>query len=222
VPGYGAVGGVPIATAWSSRDLKREHWRPPACLDWQGESKLVVALAARFRSSLTLDQLAEQITSVSRYNSVYYWAVTRQEWRPLAAEAWVTDGPDTSVRRADPLASALVPSRGFYYVEQGSVVGRVVYRVRVLQHTSDRLVLQTDNVTPISAVTTLFEPGGLSIASFLRREGDAWSLYGITRAGAQASPLAVTSSSPYLNRMDAMRRLLSGIKTDQDPPLAPL
>jgi len=222
VPAYGAVDGPPIATVWSSRDLQREHWQPPACLDWQGESKLVVALAARFRSTLTLDQLAERMTSVSRYNSVYYWAVTRQEWRPLAAEAWVTDGPDASARRSDPSAFALVPDRGFYYAEQGSMAGRVVYRVRVLQHTSDRLVLLTDNVTPISAVTTLFEPRGLSIASFLMRQGDAWSLYGITRAGPQASSLAVTFPSPYLNRMEAMRRLLAGIKTDLEPPLAPL
>jgi hypothetical protein len=115
-----------------------------------------------------------------------------------------------------------VPGRGFYYVEQGGIVGRVTYRVRVLQHTSDRLVLQTENVTPITAMATLFEPGGLRVASFLTRQGDAWGLYGIVRAGAQTSTLAVSSSSPYLNRLDAVRRLLAGIKTDQEPPLAPL
>jgi uncharacterized protein DUF6675 len=222
VPAYGGVDGAPVTAAWSSRDLQRERWQPPSCLDWQGESRLVVALAARFRSPFTLDQLAERITSVSKYNSVYYWAVTRQQWQPLAVEAWVTDGPDASMRRSDPPASALVPGRAFYYAEQGSMVGRIVYRVRTLEHTTDRLVLETENVTPITAVATLFEPGGLRIASFLTRQGDAWSLYGITRAGAQASSLAVTSSSPYLNRLDAMRRVLAGIKTDQEPPLAPL
>src|SRR5262249_6803363 len=132
VPGYGAIDGAPVVAVWSSQDLQRERWQPPLCLDWQGESRLVVALAARFRSSLTFDQLLERLTSVSKYNSIYYWAVTRREWQPLAVEAWITDGPDGSARWADPPPSVLNPGSEFYYAERGTMAGRVVYRLRVL------------------------------------------------------------------------------------------
>ena len=186
------------------------------------KSRLVVALAARFRSPLTLEELAQRITSVSKHSSVYYWVVTHQEWRPLVMEAWATDGPDGAARLPDPPPSALVPGREIYYAEQGGMAGRVVYRLRILQRTSDRLTLQTENVTPIKAVTTLFEPNGLKIVSFLTRQRDVWSLYEIACAGPQASSLAAISSSPYLNRLDAIRRHLAGLKTDQEPPLAPL
>ena len=94
--------------------------------------------------------------------------------------------------------------------------------MRVLAHTDTRLVLVTENVTPIKAMVTLFEPGALQVASFLERTGpDRWQLYEITRAGAASSSFAGNASA-YLNRLEAMRRYLADVPTDRDPPLAPL
>jgi len=223
VPGFGAPDGPPIAAAWSRADLQRAGWRPPACLGWQGDSRLVVALAARFRSPLSLDALAERLAAVSRHPSIHMWSITRQEWRPLALDAWALDGPASKVRRPDPPGEALQPGRDLYYVEDTDVGGRTVYRLHVVEHTADRLVLATENVTPIrAAIITLFEPGALQAATILSRDGpDSWSLYEISRAGADSSSFVAGYQSSYLNRLEAMRRHLIGLPTDHEPPIAP-
>lgn len=222
VPNYGPVDGPPVAGAWNASALRRENWHPPECLGWQGETRLVAALASRFRSPRSLDELAARLTAVSHHSSIRFWAVTRQDWRPLVVDAWAVDDLNGTERRPDPPPSALVPGRDFHYVEQPDIGGRATYRLRVLAHTDTRLVLATENVTPIRALVTMFEPGALQMASFLERAGpDQWRLYEITRAGAASSSLAGNSSA-YLNRLEAMRRHLADLPTDRDPPLAPL
>ena len=72
--------------AWSHADLRRVGWQPAPCLGWSGDSRLVVALAARFHSSLSLDALAARLVAVSRHPEIRVWAVTRQEWRPMALD----------------------------------------------------------------------------------------------------------------------------------------
>ncbi len=222
VPNYGAVDGPPVTGSWSASTLRREGWRLPECMGWQGETRLVAALAARFRSPRTLDELASRLTAVSHHSSIRFWAVTRQDWRPLVVDAWALDGPDGRERRPDPPPAALVAGRDLHYLEQPDIGGPAVYRLRVLAHTDTRLVLATENVTPIKALVTMFEPGALQVASFLERAGpDVWQLYEITRAGAASSSLAGNASA-YLNRLEAMRRYLADLPTDRDPPLAPL
>jgi hypothetical protein len=223
VPGFGALDGPPAAGAWSQADLRRAGWRPPPCLGWQGDSRLVVALAARFRSPLSLDALAARLVAVSRHPSIRVWAVTRQEWRPLALDAWALEGPADKVRRPDPSGDALLVGRDFYYAENTDVGGRTVYRLHVVEHTAERIVLTTENVTAIrAAIVTLFEPGALQVATILSRDGpDMWSLYEISRAGADSSSFVAGYQSSYLNRLEAMRRHLAGLPTDRDPPIAP-
>jgi hypothetical protein len=223
VPAFGALDGPPSAAAWSRSDLSRAGWQPPACLGWRGDSRLVVALAARFHSPLSLDDLAARVVAVSRHPSIRVWAVTRQEWRPLAIDAWALDDPADKYRRPDPTGAALVAGRDIYYAENTDVAGRTLYRLHVVEHTADRIVLTTENVTPIrAAVLTLFEPGALQAATVLTRDGaDSWSFYEISRAGADSSSFVSGYQSSYLNRLEAMRRHVVGLPTDRDPPIAP-
>jgi hypothetical protein len=182
-----------------------------------------VALAARFHSPLSLDALAARLVAVSHHPSIRSWSVTRQEWRPLALDAWALEGPADKVRRPDPSGDALLAGRDFYYAENTDVGGRTVYRLHVVEHTADRIVLTTENVTAIrAAIVTLFEPGALQAATILSRDGpDTWSLYEISRAGAASSAFVAGYQSSYLNRLEAMRRHLAGLPTDRDPPIAP-
>jgi hypothetical protein len=113
VPAYGPIDGPPAAGAWGAADLRRERWLPPACLGWQGDSRLVVALAARFHSPLSLDALAGRLTAVSGHASIKYWTVTHQQWRPLAIESSIVDGPGGKVRLSDPPRGAVVAGRDF-------------------------------------------------------------------------------------------------------------
>ena len=222
-PGYGLVDAMPAAGAWRDTDLRREGWQPPACLGWQGDSRLIVALATRIHSPLSLDAMAERLTMASGHSSIRYWAASLQEWLPLVTDARVVGGPDGKARLSDPTRQALVPGRDFYYSEVMEVIGRVVFRVRVLERTEDRLVLATENVTPIRvAIVTLFEPGALQVVWFLNHEEpDTWSLYEIVRASAASNSLVAGYPSSYLNRLDAVRRYLAGLRTDRDPPIAP-
>ncbi len=222
-PPYGELDGKPLVAAWHNKDLQKLGWKPPACLGWQSDSRVVAALAARFHAASSLDQVAQPLADVSHYAAIKFWAITRHEWRPMALSAWAVAGPDAKLRVSDPPVSALQAGRDFFYAEDAEMAGRAVYRTRVLEHTADRLVLETENVTPISiAVVTLFEPGALQVATFLQRiDADTWDLYEITRASAQSSSMVSGYQSSYLNRLEAVRRLLAGLPTDRDPPVAP-
>jgi len=98
-------------------------------------------------------------------------------------------GRGTTSVGADPAGEALVAGRGFYYVERTDVGGRTLYRLHVVEHTPQRIVLSTENVTAIrAALVTLFEPGALQMATVLSNDGpSAWSFYEISRAGADSS-----------------------------------
>jgi hypothetical protein len=222
-PGFGAPDGPPVVAAWSNADLRRAGWRPSLCLGWRGDSRLVVALASRFHSPLSLEALASRLIAVSRHREIRVWAVTRQEWRPLALDAWALDGPADKMRRPDPAGDTLVAGRDLYYAENTDVGGLTVYRLHVVERSANRIVLTTENVTAIrAAIVTLFEPGALQAATVLTRDGpDSWSLYEISRAGAESSSFVAGYQSSYLNRLEAVRRYLAGIPTDRDPPIAP-
>jgi hypothetical protein len=223
VPNFGALDGPPTVAAWSHADLHRLGWQPASCLGWRGDSRLVVALAARFHSPLSLDTLAARLVAVSQHREIRVWAVTRQEWRPLALDSWALDGPGDRMRRPDPSGDTLTAGRDFYYAENTDVGGRTIYRLHVVEHTAERIVLTTENVTAIrAAIITLFEPGALQAATVLTRDGpDNWSFYEISRAGADSSSFVAGYQSAYLNRLEAVRRHLAGLPTDRDPPIAP-
>ena len=53
MPAYGTIDGPPAFGLWNHTELSRDGWRPQACLRWQGDSRLVAALAAHFHSSLS-------------------------------------------------------------------------------------------------------------------------------------------------------------------------
>jgi hypothetical protein len=208
-PAYAAEGLAPESGVWLAADLRRDGWSPPACLGWSGDSRLVAALAGTFRSTLTLDQLVARMTDVSVYPSVNYWSVSHQAWRPIALEAQPVARPAGAV------------AGDIYYVERGDLSGTSTYRLGVVERTSDRAVIVSQNVSPIRiAIVTAFEPGALQLAIFVERAGpDLWHLYALSRVGTDSSSLVASSPSSYLNRLDAFRRYLAGTPTSQEPPL---
>lgn len=219
-PAYAPMGGPPNFGSWHARDLT--NWQPATCLGWYGDTRLAVAEAARFRSAVPVADLAYRLGAVSRFPSIKFWAITRQQWQPLAEDAFVVDWPQsTKVRRPDPPPEALTPGHDYYYAEDTDVSGRAIYRMRVLARTENRLVMATENVTPISlAVFTLFPPNALQIVTFLDRDGDGWAFYAMTRAASDSNSMVASYQSAYLNRLEAMRRVLAGLPTDRDPPIA--
>jgi hypothetical protein len=170
---------------------------------------LVAAVAGTFRSTLSLDQLVERMTSVSAYPTIKYWSVSGQQWRPIALEVNPTPSPVGAA------------AGDTYYVERGDT-GTSTHLLRVTQRTPDRAVIVSQNVTAIHvSIITAFEPGALQLAIFIERAGpDLWRLYEITRVSSASSSLVTSSPGSYLNRLMAFQRYLAGTQTDAEPPLA--
>lgn len=222
-PAYAASDRPPATAVWTEAGLRQIGWRPPACLNWAaGHSRLVAALAGDFRTSGSLDDLLGRLGAFSGYKSIRYWSATQQHWHELVSDAGRIEGPDGRSIRPDLTAADFAPGRTFHYFEVNRS-GRTVYRLTVLERTPERVVLATENVTPIRiAILTAFDPGALQSVMFLDKRGPGlWSYYQMIRAGAGASAIALGRDASYVNRLAALYRYVAGMPTDREPPAAP-
>jgi uncharacterized protein DUF6675 len=217
-PPFGNLDGPPQWRIWSADELRAERWQPAGCLGWSGDTRLVAAVASRFRSR---DDVFQRLVNVAAWPSIRYWSVSRQSWQPLALSiSAVTGAPGAS---AAVVAASLAPGGTYQFTERDEHGGDIVYSLRVLQHDAAHLTVATENVTPIRiAIVTAFPPGALQTVTFLERAGaDQWNTYQITRVGADASSLVLGYPGSFLNRLEAVRRYLASQPPDQLPPLAP-
>ncbi|MGQ0582447.1 MAG: DUF6675 family protein [Reyranella sp.] len=220
-PPYPSAGQAPNAAVWDEPDLKRLSWRPPGCLRWDNvRTRLVAALAGQFQSPRTLDEHAARLGQVSALPAVRYWSVTKAQWMPLVSGAGLLDGPEGEAI-PDPAPAELKTGSAFHYFETGRA-GRTVHRLSVYERSADRIVVATENVTPIRlAILTAFEPEALQSVTFIERRGAGlWGYYQTIRATEGANTLALGKDASYLNRLAALYRHTAGIPTDQEPPLA--
>ncbi|HYC66390.1 MAG TPA: DUF6675 family protein [Reyranellaceae bacterium] len=220
LPAHGAAGGKPAIVVRAAADLRQAGWQPPACLAWSGDSRLIVALAGELRSGLSMDQLLMRLGAISAYPTIKYWSVGRQQWRPLALEAAVTDGPAGRETRPDLAPEEFIAGRDHYYFERGAETGRSVHRLRLRERSPDRAVVSIDNQSPIRVNGfTAFEPGALQSVIFLERRGlGLWSFYEITRAGEASSSLVARREGSFVSRLIAFYRYMAGMPTDLEPP----
>jgi hypothetical protein len=112
----------------------------------------------------------------------------------------------------------------YSYQDDTGPAGGAVYRMRVREVETDRLVADVENVTTIKAFfVTLFAPGALQSAYFLERlspDEGVWCYYSLTRATASQALLGDHEAS-FVNRAAAIYRHVAGIPTAGEPPLAP-
>jgi hypothetical protein len=210
----------PAVRTWTKADL--ESWTPPACLGWPREPfQLLVALAASFRHDGDADALLARFGAISTKRGLRYWSVTDKAWRVLITDAAALDG---QTRRPDFTAAEMKSGTDLRFEEVDNRSSEAVdYRLRVLEANRNRIVIETENLTPIKAFfITLFPPGSLRATYFLDRRGpDTWGFYGLSSNGAEASALASVSQASYVNRAAALYRHFIGVPADRDPPLAP-
>jgi hypothetical protein len=222
----GALGAPPAVKIWHPRDATPAPWDPRTCVDAApaGAPRLAVALSGGFAFDGTLDALLARIGAVSTWPSLRYWSVTSRRWRPLVRDAFALSGAEVSRRRPDFTAAELRREEGVYYAQQenGSSTA-LVYRLRVWQRGPTEAVIEMANVSPIHyGVLTLFDPGALQLVVSIRevRRG-AWDLHILTRVDQGASRFALGYESSYVNRAATLYRLIAGIPSDREPPLAP-
>ena len=175
-------------------------------------------MASRFR---TQGNVFERLGAISSWSAVRYWSISKQSWRPLVLTASVIGG--AGLHTASIPLSSLVAGADNLFVERDENSGETTYRLRVLQRSAERIVVSSENTTPIRiAIVTAFEAGSLQTVTFVQSEGgDVWTTYQIMRAGPGSSSMALGHKGSFLNRLEAVRRYLAGQPTDQLPPLAP-
>ena len=226
-PAASAPGAAPAAAqAWQAGQGPR--WTPPACTGWAagpGQGfRTLVALAGRIQLAGGTDQLLGRFGAISMLRGVRYWSTSDGAWRPLVSSASALDGPDPARRRADFTAAELHGGQSLYFVQHDSrSSGDVVYRMRILESGPDRIVVATENVTPIRLmVVTLFQPGALQTVQILQRlSPTSWGYYGLSRTTQEGtSSLAGGHEASYVNRAAALFRFIAGVPTDRDPPMA--
>jgi uncharacterized protein DUF6675 len=220
VPAYAMPEAPPAVRTWTDH-----AWTPPACLGWpQGRSKLTVALAGSFRHAGDAQALLARFGAISGMRGLRYWSVTDKAWRELITDGAALTGPETRIRRPDFSPAELQTGATVYFEQkEGRSSGPAVYRLRVLEAGPARVVIATENLTPVRAfLVTLFPPGSLRATYLIERRGpDAWTFYGISSTTTEASYLASVSAPSYINRAAALYGHFAGIPVERHAPLAP-
>jgi len=207
-PAYAPVGAAPNVQSW-----KNPSWQAPSCLPWPRDRlRLVVGIAGRFLHKGDSSSLLGRFGAISLMRGIRYWSVTEGAWRVLITDAFALKGPDPSLRRPDFKPQEMRPGTVQYFAEQDNRSGLVVYQLKVLEAAANRIVITTENASPVRAYGfTLFPPGTLRAAYLVQRhDSESWAFYGLSVTGEQASGLASMSEASYINRATALYRHFRG------------
>ena len=217
-PSHAALNEQPNVRVWSS---KQGVVIAPKCGGIpDGEFRTVIALSGTFQFEGDTDKLLERLGSVSAMQGVRYWSVTDGNWRVLITQSAAAADPKAAQRRADFSAEEMKRGQNLYYVQHDSrSTGEVVYRMRTLEATQDRLVVDIENVSAVrSYILTVFKPGELRTVHYLNRTSSGgWRYYALTLIRSSQSDSHMPS---LVNRAAALYRFVAGQRTDQEPPLA--
>lgn len=204
--------------AWT----KSDDWKPPPCTGWTVPGfATVVTTAARVSTIANAADLLRRIGAISKLTGIRYWSTTHKQWRTLIVDAHaVTDGPQGQ-RREDFQPDELKEGKAFNFEQLDNLTGKAIYRMRIIEASTNRIVFGIENVSPIREhFLTIFHPGEMQTMYFLDRESEGvWRFYSILRTGKNASRLAGNEAST-INRAVALYRHFAGLPTDQEPPAA--
>jgi hypothetical protein len=225
LPAYPELGAAPRAQVWSAGDLP-EGWAPAACLGWDEASgfRTLVALAGRFQTRAGADELLARFGAVSTMVGLRYWSTTDRQWRELVTSATALEGPDRRIARADFGVTEMKNGRDLYFAQHDNrSSGVVVYRIRVLHASANRIVVAIENVTSVRLLLlTLFPAGSLQTVYIVEHQsGDVWNYYSLGRTGTSSSIFAGGFSASYANRAIAVYRYVAKLPEDAVSPSAP-
>jgi hypothetical protein len=151
-----------------------------------------------------------------------YWSTTHKQWKVLILEAHALTGMQPGQRREDFSPDEMNEGKVFYFEQEDNLSGKGIYRMRIAVASTDRLVIDIENVSTIHyLLVPIFRPGEVQSMYFLDRESqDVWRFYSIVRTGTTSNRLLTGNESSAINRAVALYRYLVGIPTDQEPPAA--
>jgi hypothetical protein len=180
----------------------------------------MVVTVARFRLASGVEGLLRRIGAISEHAGIRYWSTTRKRWQTLIISSHALSDATGDRRREDFSPGEMEEGRSLYFHQEDNISGNVIFRMRILSVSPDRLVIETENtVTVRYLLLPMFRPGGMQSITFLDRESrDVWRYYSIARTGRNASPVTAGSEASSINRAVALYRYLAGVPTDKEPP----
>ena len=222
IPPYPNLYDSAVVKAWHKSELG-DNWKPPACTD-SGSAGFatLVTVAARFRYTLDAKDLLRRIGAISQFAGMRYWSTTHKQWKVLILEAHALTGMQPGQRREDFSPDEMNEGKVFYFEQEDNLSGKGIYRMRIAAASTNRLVIDIENVSTIHyLLVPIFRPGEVQSMYFLDRESqDVWRFYSIVRTGTTSNRLLTGNESSAINRAVALYRYLVGIPTDQEPPAA--
>jgi hypothetical protein len=222
VPPYPALVDSAIVKSWNKSELGRD-WRPPACTGWTAVGfTTLVTIAARFRYTSGAEDLLRHIGAISELAGMRYWSTTHKQWQALIVDAYALTDLQRGQRRQDFTPDEMKDSKAFYFEQIDNLSGKAIYRMYIAEASTDRLVIDVENVSTIHYLfIPLFRPGELQSIYFLDRESEnVWCYYSIVRTGMNANRMIAGNESSAVNRAVAFYRYLVGIPADREPPAA--
>jgi uncharacterized protein DUF6675 len=214
VPAYGEAND-PSMESWS-----RLEWAAPACLAWSDSRyKFVIAIAGRIEAA-DAEAVRSRLGAVSTSRGLLYWSVTESAWRVLIKDAAALSSAQGD-RRDDFAPAELREGATLHFMEQDNRSDEpVTYAMHVLESRPGRILVETENVTPIKALlATLFPPGTLRTAWIVTRiDSHTWGFYGISAATERASGLVSLAKRSYENRARALFAHFAGSAMPHDEP----
>jgi hypothetical protein len=200
----------PLAQVW--RDLA---WLPPPCLGWPpGPAAVLVTFTARFRHDGPAEALLTRFGAISKLTTVRYWSVTEKKWQPLFVKAQAPGGdfPLERLKSGQELRFEQRDNRLPVTTIQG---------LSVRHFDADRMHVEIRNAEAVELVfVEIAKPGDLRTAHVLAREAEGvWRYDSITRVASAPTLLGGGNDSSWINRANALYRLIAGIPTDLEPPL---
>jgi hypothetical protein len=216
-PSYGLLDGAPAVASWRNLDLSAA----PACLgELRAPMEVAVALAWRFRSPLSVEDMARRVGAISQTEGLRYWSVTDEGWRTLLSEAYAVRGAESDARREDFSAAELLSGTALYTMQRDTrTTGLNRYRLVGRRVGANRIIVESANVTPLQFLfVELYAPRALRVIHILDRlSSDVWATY--TVSAVQSGTLKQDPRA-VVNRAAAYQRFLAGVPADRDPPLA--
>jgi hypothetical protein len=222
IPPYPRFGDPAIVKAWRKSDLGSD-WNPPPCVAWREEGfSTLVTISARFSNPTGVESLLRHVGAVSELAGMRYWSTTHKQWRTLIESAYALSAPESASSRADFTSNEMTEDKVFHFVQKDNLAGRVIYRMKIVEATENRLVFGVENVSTVRySFIPILHPGQLQSMYFMEREsGGVWRYYSIIRTGKKANGLIAGNESSAVNRAVAFYRYFVGIPLTQEPPAA--
>jgi hypothetical protein len=151
-----------------------------------------------------------------------YWSTTHKQWQTLIVEAHALVDTQTGQRRPDFSPEEMTAGKVLYFEQVDNLSGKAIYRMHIVEASSNRLVIAIENVTTMRYLyIPVFRPGEMQSIYFFDRESESvWRYYSVVRTGKNSNRLIAGNESSSINRAVAFYRHFVGIPTNQEPPAA--